>query len=274
MTHTLNLWFTTQSWFAIGLSLLAVSAALTTFGLLSGFVAERIAFARGLKIYDVKLRPGQIAHEALGTALFHAVFVPIATVVFARGWVRFSDGWLATVLSFALGWYGFQFCYYWAHRAMHLRKLRWIHHWHHRSHVTTPMTGLSMHPVEAVLWSFLLLWPPVLLSSIGLLSIRGWGFFLAVFWIGNIAGHANAEIMGIRVTKLTSILQSNPVSYHSLHHARYDKHYGFATAIMDRLFGTEWDDWEAVHDRAMTHKPLRSLAEHVPAKSEAATSKS
>ena len=54
---------------------------------------------------------------------------------------------------------------------------------------------------------------------------------------------------------------SPPISYHCLHHARFDGHYGFAATWTDRLFGTEWKDWLAVHERAWSGKPLTTIRE-------------
>ena len=65
----------------------------------------------------------------------------------------------------------------------------------------------------------------------------------------------------MKTTHLSSLWRV-PDSYHCLHHARFDGHYGFAAAYMDRIFGTEFADWEAVHDRVRRGEPLKSLREH------------
>ncbi|MCI0671376.1 MAG: sterol desaturase family protein, partial [Myxococcaceae bacterium] len=189
-----------------------VCLALTAVGLVLGYVSERRASALGRTVFAVKLAPGQVAHEALGTALFQVVFVPVLALAFATGVLRFSQGWAAQLLGFAVPWYGFQALYYWLHRAMHTKPLFWMHRWHHVSHVTTPMTGFSMHPVESLGWCVVMLGPAVALAQLGLLGAWGFGAFLAVFFVGNIAGHANAEIFPVRATRLSSILTSNPIS--------------------------------------------------------------
>jgi lathosterol oxidase len=199
--------------------------------------------------------------QAIGTVLSLLVFVPAAAATLASGAIRFDDGWIASVVTFAVCWLAFQIFYYGLHRTMH--GSTWLfrfHRWHHVSMVTTPMTGLSMHPVEALGWSIGLFGPGLLLSQLGLLGLGGWSAFFAVHFIGNIAGHANAEIFGIEATRTSSIL-ANPIVYHSLHHARFDRHYGFAAAPMDRLFGTEWPDWLALHRKVMSGRPLESLRE-------------
>jgi sterol desaturase/sphingolipid hydroxylase (fatty acid hydroxylase superfamily) len=52
---------------------------------------------------------------------------------------------------------------------------------------------------------------------------------------------------------------SNAIVYHLLHHARFDGHYGFGTAMMDRALGTEWPDWRELHLAIMDGAPLTSL---------------
>lgn len=257
----MNEWIAERSFAEMLLACLALCLTLTAIGLASGWAAERFWWPRGRKVYDVPLKRDQLRHEALGTALFHLVFVPPFALALWSGAIRFSEGWLAQALGFGVAWYGFVGAYYFVHRALHTRALFWVHRWHHDSMVTTPMTGLSMHPLEALTWVVMLLGPPIVLSRLGLLGLWGWGFFLAVHWIGNIAGHANAEMFPFPSTRLSTVLFSNPISYHSLHHARFDGHYGFAVAIMDRLFGTELPDWLAVHRRVFGGTPMRSLRE-------------
>jgi Delta7-sterol 5-desaturase len=54
-------------------------------------------------------------------------------------------------------------------------------------------------------------------------------------------------------------------TYHSLHHSRYTSNYGLGTRILDRLFKTEWEDYEALYDRVnVERRPLKKLRERVP----------
>jgi Delta7-sterol 5-desaturase len=236
---------------------------LTALGLLWGYVAERAAWKKGRKVFDVRSKRGQLARESLGTALFHVVFVPVFALALWSGGVRFSSGWPAELLGFFGPWYAFQLFYYPLHRAMHSKALFWMHRWHHESLVTSPMSGFSMHPAEAIAWCVGMLGPAMLLAHFDVLGGWGWLVFLTLFWTGNIAGHANAEIFPFASTRATTLAWSNPISYHSLHHARFDGHYGFVSAVMDRAFGTEWKDWLAVHERVWNGKPLTSLRERL-----------
>lgn len=257
----MNEWIAARSFPELLVACLGVCLSLTAIGLASGYALERFSWRRGRKVFDVPYKRNQLRREVLGTALFHALFVPAFASTLALGWIRFSEGWIAELLGFFVPWYVFQIGYYGLHRAMHSRALFWMHRWHHESLVTSPMTGLSMHPAEALGWIVLMLGPPIALTQLGLLGFGGFAFFLAMHWAGNIAGHANAEFLPVPSTPATTILWSNPISYHSLHHARFDGHYGFVAATMDRLLGTEFPDWLAVHRRVFGGKPLTSLRE-------------
>ena len=49
-----------------------------------------------------------------------------------------------------------------------------------------------------------------------------------------------------------------------MHHSRYSGNYGLGTRFLDRLFETEWSDYEALYDKVSTDRePLNSLREHV-----------
>jgi len=242
------------------LACLAAGAAATLLSLASGWAMERAAWAKGRKVFAVPLRRGQLRTEAIGTALFVIVFTPALAIALWSGVLRFSGGWPAQVLGFVVPLVGFQIFYYWLHRAMHARALFWMHRWHHESHVTTPLTGFSMHPVEALGWVVGMLAPAALLARYGLLGLGGFASFLAFVWFGNITGHANAEIFSFRTTRTSSTF-ANAVVFHSLHHARFNGHYGFATATMDRIFRTEWRDWLALHERIWAGRPLARLQE-------------
>lgn len=237
----------------------AFFGGLVLIGLALGYGLERLAWSRGRKVYDVPKKRGQLRTEVVGTLLFHVVWLPIIALVLWSGVLRFSTTWAAELVTFPACWLSFQLAYYFVHRAMHTRKLFWMHRWHHESLVTSPMTGLSMHPLEALSWAAMFLVPALALSALGLLGEKAWMAFLAIHWIGNIAGHANAEIFPLRATRASTLVWSNPIVYHSLHHARFDGHYGFVTAIMDRTFGTEWPDWLELHTRIMDGRPLTSL---------------
>jgi sterol desaturase/sphingolipid hydroxylase (fatty acid hydroxylase superfamily) len=147
------------------------------------------------------------------------------------------------------------------HRAMHTRRLLFIHRWHHRSRVTTPLSGQSMHPIEACFWMLGYAGLPILFSRIAPISWVGWAAYLAFNVFGNIVGHANCEPTAkFAATRLASVF-ANPFVYHALHHARWTVNYAFQASIMDRVFGTEADDWEDLYARVSGGNPLTRMDE-------------
>jgi sterol desaturase/sphingolipid hydroxylase (fatty acid hydroxylase superfamily) len=221
-----------------------------------GFAAERAFPTR--RIFQVALWPGQLRFELLGNLIFISVATLAFTAALAGGVVRFSEETLlAGALTFLALMMGFQLFYWLLHRAMHTKVLVRFHAWHHRSHVTTPLSGQSMSLVESCLWMAGYVGLPWLFSLWLPISFWGWAAYIAFNVSGNVFGHSNVEL-GASVKAAPF---ANPFVFHALHHARWRGHYGFQAALMDRLFGTEFSDWPALFERVSSGHPLESLKE-------------
>lgn len=253
-------WLSSLSWLELAGVSSAFFVGLTLLGVAMGVAAERTSRRR---IWDVKLKRGQLQKEILGNAVFHASFVPAFVLAVGAGLLVLRDDvtWWSEVVTFLVCWGAFQHLYYPMHRAMHHPKLFFMHRWHHESLVTTPWSGLSMGPFEAVGWVVLMLGPAILLTQV--FELGTWGFvtFILMHWIGNIAGHANAEFLPRSFAARGPTWMTATIFYHAMHHARFDGHYGFATALEDRLFGTEYEDWSRLHAKVCDGTPLSSLRE-------------
>jgi Delta7-sterol 5-desaturase len=79
----------------------------------------------------------------------------------------------------------------------------------------------------------------------------------------NSLSHANFELKSRDYNRrLGRILTST--TYHSLHHSRYTGNYGLGTRFLDKLFKTEWEDYERLYDRiSHERRPLTRLQERV-----------
>ena len=79
----------------------------------------------------------------------------------------------------------------------------------------------------------------------------------------NSFSHANFELKSEHYNRfLGKILTST--TYHSLHHSRYTGNYGLGTRVLDRIFKTEWPDYESAYDRISGQRsPLKTLREKV-----------
>lgn len=232
--------------------------AITCVSLALGFAAER--FLPGRRIWAVPLDRGQLRHELTGNLLFLTVASLAAALGLHSGLLRVGAPSLARdVLTFVALALGFQLYYYGLHRAMHHRALVRFHRWHHVSRVTTPLSGQSMSAVEAFAWMVGYVGLPIAFSWLVPISLGGAISYVGYNVFGNIVGHANVELVPRSPSLRWKTLLSNTFIYHALHHARWTGHYGFAAALMDRLFGSEWADWPELHAQVVDGKPLTHL---------------
>jgi lathosterol oxidase len=231
---------------------------LTAFGLVMGYAMERHPWAK--PIWAVPLAEGQLAHELKGNAMYHLVAALAFGVAVGTGLITPAPpSWWTFGLTLFSCWAWFELWFYVMHRGFHTRPLIRFHAWHHVSRVTTPLSGFSMSWGESIGWQVGYLLPPVVLSALSMLNVEGWLLYLWYHWSGNIMGHANVEVIAgwIRVRALSWGL--HPFVYHALHHARWNAHYGLYTTFLDRLLGTEWEDWPELHRRVWAGEPLTSL---------------
>lgn len=244
----------------LALAVAVLMLAMTAVSVAIGFALERALV--GLRIWAVPLDPGQLSLELKGNVIFLLVQTAAFTAVLPSGLPRYVEpSWAAGVATFFGLMLGFQVYYYFLHRAMHTKALVRIHRWHHKSRVTTPLSGQSVSFGEALGWAVGYALLPALASQLVPISIEGWAAYIAFNIFGNMVGHSNVELVPVTPGMRVSTLFSNAFTFHSLHHARWTGHYSFQSALMDRLFGTEWQDWPALHAEVAAGKPLQSLRE-------------
>lgn len=140
--------------------------------------------------------------------------------------------------------------FYWLHRLLHHPKLyKYVHQVHHESIDVNPFTSLSFHWVEAALltlWiipvSFIL---PIYAPILGLVQV--WGLF------DNLKGHLGYEFFPANFNK--SPLQFMTTStHHSMHHSKFNGNYGVHFRFWDKLFGTEFNDYEHTFEQIQQRK--------------------
>ena len=54
---------------------------------------------------------------------------------------------------------------------------------------------------------------------------------------------------------------SHAITYHAMHHARYQKHLCFFMNSLDTAFGQVWDDYPEMHAKVASGQPLTRLGE-------------
>lgn len=130
--------------------------------------------------------------------------------------------------------------FYWAHRAMHHKRLfRATHLHHHKSRTPTPWTAYSFTTIEAAIE---VAFVPIFLIITSTLGIAYAGFAILFFiWhqmIRNVMAHAGSELFpaGWVDNPLTDWIATT--THHDLHHSS-GHNYGFYFTFWDRWMGTE-----------------------------------
>jgi Delta7-sterol 5-desaturase len=218
-------------------------------------------------IYDLPYNERQVKRE-----LRNSAHMPIHAAVLAAllsigcfentGLGSFFATVLATTIWAEIWHYG-------SHRAFHWAPLHWIHAEHHRSRLNTPFSAISFSFSEKLIFDVGLLGPLALLDTFFSLNFLGIAFWYVGALAMNAFDHTNFEVKPARYNRwLGKVFTS--ATYHSMHHARYAGNYGLGTRLLDRLFKTEWKDYEPIYDRiCREQRPLSSLRERM--QSEAGT---
>ena len=139
--------------------------------------------------------------------------------------------WFVVTLIMIPFWASLHF--YFVHRLLHWKPLyRIAHALHHRNDNTGPWSGLSMHPVEHLLYlSSILIHVVIASHPIHILFHMQWNT------LGAATSHTGFEALTFRGRPVL-ILGS---FHHQLHHRYYDCNYGNPYMPWDRWLGTDHD---------------------------------
>lgn len=155
--------------------------------------------------------------------------------------------------------------FYWAHRAMHHKRLfRATHLHHHKSRTPTPWTAYSFTATEAVIE---VAFVPVFLLVTSQLGIAYAGFAILLFiWhqmIRNVMAHAGSELFpaGWVDNPWTDWIATT--THHDLHHSS-GHNLGFYFTWWDRWMGTEHPRYREAF-REVTERRRAAAPEAVPA---------
>lgn len=213
------------------------------------------------RIYDLPIHDQQVSRE-----FKNSLHTPMHAVILAAflylGFFQ-NETWLSFVLAGIGTTIWAEIWHYGSHRAFHISALHWIHVEHHKSALNSPFTAVSFSFTEKLVFDLGLLLPLAALDHFVSLNFYGIAAWYAGYLIINSFSHANYEIKPKRFNRtLGKALTS--ATYHSLHHSRYTGNYGLGTRVLDRLFGTEWDDYESLYERvSCKRRPLTKLREKV-----------
>lgn len=215
-------------------------------------------------IYDLPIGNEQIRREIINSlhAPIHAVF--LAGFLLMGFFQQSSIG--SFVYSALLTTVWAEVWHYASHRAFHIRQLHWIHVEHHKSHLNSPFTAISFSFSEKFIFDIGMLVPLAAIDRFVLgLNFYGVAGWYIGYLIINSFSHANFELKSEGYNRFLGKLLTS-TTYHALHHSRYTGNYGLGTRLLDRLFGTEWPDYEPLYDRvSRERRPLTKLREKVDA---------
>ena len=186
--------------------------------------------------------------------VFLVCFFPIVLKVLffwahANGWLPFyldpaaHPVWFVLTLVAIPFWTSLHF--YFIHRLLHWKPLyHMAHAVHHRNDNLGPWTGLSMHPVEHVIYlSSVLIHALVMSHPIHILFHMQWNT------LGAATSHTGFESVTFRGRQVL-VLGS---FHHQLHHRHHDCNYGNPFMPWDRWFGSNHDgtpeSWAAIRRR-------------------------
>ena len=147
--------------------------------------------------------------------------------------------WFAVLVVLTPVWISFHF--YWIHRFLHWPPLyRLAHALHHRNTNVGPWSGLSMHPVEHLLFfsSILIHWI-VAAHPIHIL------FHMQHQALTAATSHTGFENLVVKDKKRLAL----GTFHHQMHHRYFECNYGNLEMPWDKWFGSFHDGTDAAHER-------------------------
>ena len=202
----------------------------------------------------------QIKSELINAVFTLAVGAIFASIIFylsTKGYTKIYTNYSDHSPFFAFGGF-FIFLlvddawFYWCHRLLHHPKVfRYVHAVHHESIDVNPFTSLSFHWFEPFLLTFWIfpvsIFIPMYAPAIA--AVQLWGL------LENVKSHVGYEFYPAWWHK--SILRFMTSStHHNMHHNKFKGNYGIHFRIWDRLFGTEFKNYEEEYNNIQERKKM------------------
>ncbi len=196
------------------------------------------------KINQRDYNPGQFRKEIIRsnmTAILFGISGAVLLLLWQKGYMKIYEDihayplwWLPVSLIAALILQ--EIYYYWLHRWMHIPSVfRVVHKWHHDSHIASPWTAFSFHPIEGLIQAIFL--PLILLflpMNLFVLIIM-----LTIMSVSSVINHLDIEIYPRWFTRNLFGKSMIGATHHALHHKQYKYNFGLYFTWLDRLFKTE-----------------------------------
>jgi lathosterol oxidase len=126
--------------------------------------------------------------------------------------------------------------FYFTHRLFHHPSLfRWAHQGHHRSHHPTPWTSFAFDPLEAIVSSLFLISIVFILPLHFITMIA----VLTTMTIWAVLNHLGIDRLPLSFPHHWLAKWFIGPAHHSIHHLKYNRHYGLYFTFWDKLLSTE-----------------------------------
>ncbi|MBD2178645.1 sterol desaturase family protein [Pseudanabaena sp. FACHB-1998] len=131
--------------------------------------------------------------------------------------------------------------FYFTHRLFHHPSLfRWFHQGHHRSRHPTPWTSFAFDPLEAIV-SALFLVGIVLIVPLHFITLIA---ILTTMTIWAVLNHLGLDYLSLSFPHHWLGKWFIGPAHHSIHHLKYNLHYGLYFTFWDKLFNTQDPNYE------------------------------
>ncbi|MFT7476725.1 MAG: lathosterol oxidase [Verrucomicrobiales bacterium] len=183
-----------------------------------------------------------------------ALYEAIMFRLYAAGSIpQLTNFWAISAMTIAVFWIaGVHF--YLNHRLLHVDPIYgWAHALHHRNVNTGPWSGISMHPIEHLLYLSL---PFVFLVIPGSPFIAS--FSLVYLMISPSPSHSGFD----RFTVKDGTNIHGGDYFHNLHHRYFEVNYGMLLLPLDKWFGTFHDGSVEAHEQMKSRRRSSAEADH------------
>jgi Delta7-sterol 5-desaturase len=192
-------------------------------------------------------KPGQFKKEIIRSIITSIIFGlsgGLLLLQYQQGYARIYEDfvsyqwwWMPASLAIALILQ--EIYYYWLHRWMHIPAVfRLVHKWHHDSHVASPWTAFSFHPLEGLIQAAFL---PLLLLFLPM-HLYVLVFFLVIMSVSSVINHLDIEVYPKWFAKTWVGRSMIGATHHAHHHKQYKYNYGLYFTFLDKVFKTEYND--------------------------------
>ena len=196
------------------------------------------------KIYSKSYSRSQLRKEIKWSTISSVIFAfsgSLLGYLWQKGFTRVyvdigAMGWWYLPVSLLVLMVLHESYYYWLHRWMHLPKVyRLVHKVHHDSHITSPWTAFSFHPLEAVIQAAFL--PLVLLivpaHPVTILML------LMIMTVSGFINHLGYEVYPEKFERHYIGKWLIGATHHARHHKQYQYNFGLYFTFWDKLKKTE-----------------------------------